>query len=153
MRQCSNMSCVVDDSRWPLLTVVWRGTVSNEEFTAYLRELDRNLARTKEAETRTAILMDARSAAATNSVQRKMQAEWMKANEFDCRRYCAGFGFVLDSALVRGALTAILWLAPLPAEHIVCATVDEADKWLCQRLLDVGVIVPPLTGASKTRVA
>jgi hypothetical protein len=144
------MPCVVDDSRWPLLTVVWRGSVSNEEFTAYLGALDRNLARTKEARTRTAILMDARGAAATSSVQRKMQADWMKANEHECRRYCAGFAFVLDSAFVRGALTAILWLAPLPAEHIVCATVDEADQWLCQRLRDAGVVVPP---PSKAHVA
>jgi hypothetical protein len=61
------MPCVVDDSRWPLLTVVWRGSVTNEEFTAYLGALDRNLARTKAAGTRTAILMDARAAAATSS--------------------------------------------------------------------------------------
>ncbi len=147
------MSYVIDDRRWPLLKVIWKGAVTNEEFMAYLGELERNLARTNAAGTRTAILMDARSAAATDSVQRRMQAEWMKANELACRRLCVGFGFVLDSALVRGALTAILWLAPLPAEHLVCSTIEEAEKWLCQRLQAAGVIVPPPADASKIRVA
>lgn len=136
------MSCVIDDSRWPLLNVVWNGPTSNEEFTAYLGRLDHNLTRTKSAGTRTAILTDARAAAAVNSVQRKMQADWMKAHEAECRKYCIGFGFVVDNAFIRGALTAILWLAPLPAEHVVCSTTDEADTWLCQRLRAAGVHLP-----------
>lgn len=42
--------------------------------------------------------------------------------------------FVLASPLVRGLLTAILWISPMPAPHEIVATVAEAEAWLNERL-------------------
>ncbi|MBC7173876.1 MAG: hypothetical protein H5U40_15655, partial [Polyangiaceae bacterium] len=53
-----------------------------------------------------------------------------------------GYAFVISSSLVRGALTAILWLAPMPAPHRVVGTVGEGEAWL-----------RGLLGVSVTRVA
>ena len=38
--------------------------------------------------------------------------------------------FVIDSPIVRGALTAILWIQPLPYEHRIVGTRADANAWL-----------------------
>ena len=58
----------------------------------------------------------------------------MKANHDKSAAYCAGYAFVIDSAVVRGILTAILWLAPMPAPHVVVSTVEEGERWLREKL-------------------
>ena len=53
----------------------------------------------------------------------------MKHNDALLRTYSAGSAFVISSPLVRGGLTAILWLQALPSPFIVVATRPEAESW------------------------
>lgn len=41
---------------------------------------------------------------------------------------------MIDSPIVRGALTAILWLSPLPQPHLVTASMAEAERWTLDKL-------------------
>lgn len=66
-------------------------------------------------------------------VQRKLYADWMTANDEVLTAVLAGAAFVMPSALVRGALTAIFWVAPLKSPHSVHARLDQALEWAVER--------------------
>ena len=119
-------SVEIDESRWPLVTVRFEGIVDDETFRAYLEGLAGLLRRGESY----ALLFDARHADRTPPVQRKMQAEWMQAHEAELRRLCVGTAFVITSPLVRGVLTAVLWISPMAMPHTVVSTVEEAERWL-----------------------
>lgn len=120
----------VNDRGFPLIVVTFEGAVDDAQFESYLGRLDALWAR----KARAAILLDATRAARTPATQRKRQAEWLKANESSLRTHCAGTAFVINSPLVRGGLTAILWLQALPSPFIVVATLTEAERWARERL-------------------
>jgi len=120
----------VNDSGFPLIVVTFEGAVEDHEFDRYLARLDTLWQR----QTRSVIVLDATHAARTPATQRQKQAEWLKENHALLRAYSAGTAFVIDSPLVRGGLTAILWLQPLPTPHVVVATLAEAERWARARL-------------------
>jgi hypothetical protein len=115
----------VDDSALPLIVVTFEGSVDDHEFERYLARLDALWKR----KARSAIVLDATRAARTPATQRRRQAEWMKVNDELLRTYSAGTAFVISSPLVRGGLTAILWLQPIPTAYVVVATRPEAERW------------------------
>lgn len=65
---------------------------------------------------------------------RKAYADFLNANTDDLRLFCKGGAFVLTSSLLQGAMTAILWLAPLPFPHKTFTELDEARAWLRTRI-------------------
>jgi hypothetical protein len=128
-----------DDSRAPLLVVTSSGNSTNEEFDAYLKIMTEMLGR----HPRYGIIMDARQSARPSPTQRQKQADWMKQHAATIRARNVGIGFVIDNAIVRGALTAILWLQPTPAPHKVFASVEAAERWVTELLEQEGLKVPP----------
>lgn len=130
-------SITIDEGRFPLVTVTFVGDVSNDEFKAYLERLDRLLARGEP----NAMVMDARRSARSPAIQRKLQADWIKEREALLRRLSCGTAFVITSPLVRGVLTAILWLQPMPQPHTVVATPEEAEAWAIAKLRARGLTV------------
>ena len=125
----------IDETRWPLVLVTFDGVSPEPEFDAYLERMATFLDR----KTPTATVLDATRAGATPPIQRKKQADWMKTHEASLRRYSAGTAFVISSPMVRGILTAILWMQPMPQEHVVVATLPEAMKWAREKLRARGV--------------
>jgi hypothetical protein len=115
----------IDDSGFPIVRVTFTGSVSNEEFDEYLAGMSRMIGRRQPNVT----ILDARHSARTPAVQRKKQADWIKQHEAELRRYSCGTAFVITSALIRGVLTAILWLQPMPQAHTVVGSLDEAERW------------------------
>ena len=74
---------------------------------------------------------------------RSLQAEWIEQNRELLRAVCAGMGFVVPSnGVVRGALTAILWLAPIPVHTTVHASMEEALDWAITEVDRTDGIVP-----------
>ena len=123
-----------DDSRWPLVVVTFRGEITDAEFNAYLKALERNLERCEKSRVKTAILFDTENGGASNAAQRKAQSEWIKKHFQHSAKWCVGYAFAIPSAIVRGMLQAIFWLSPMPSEHIVVKTRAEAELWLSSRL-------------------
>jgi len=62
----------------------------------------------------------------TNAVERKLLADWMKTEADLMKATSLGISFVLESSLVRGALTAVFWLTSTPVPYRVHSTLDDA---------------------------
>lgn len=74
-----------------------------------------------------------------SAAQRRMMVEHLKADAVQLARQCVGAAFVITSPTVRGGLTAILWVAPLPHPHVIVRTVAEAEAWCRERVIDAGL--------------
>lgn len=60
---------------------------------------------------------------------RKLQGEWLKENASLLGLVVHSMGFVVPSATARGALTAVMWLAPMPFKVTTHATLEQALDW------------------------
>lgn len=121
-------SISVDTAAWPLVRVTYVGTVDDAHFERYL-DAQAGLLERKEPYV---IVFDARESGMPSAKQRQRMATFTRERQADISRRCRRGVFVISSPLIRGALTAILWLQPLPFPHDVVATIEEAE-----RLLDV----------------
>lgn len=126
----ASMSITLDTSRSPILRVIFEGETTEAEMRAHLAQL------TQEIRSRplNALIYDARRSGAPTALQRQLQAAWMRENESTIRARNAGVAFVIDSAIIRGALTAILWIQPMATEHTVVATLEDAQRWCADQL-------------------
>jgi hypothetical protein len=136
----------VDESRFPLVVVTFDGSVADHAFDRYLESLSRVLQRRE----KNVIVFDARRAAGPPAMQRSKQAAWLKSHRAMIAAYSCGSVFVIASAVIRGGLTAILWIAPIPGNHTVVATLAEAEMWAIGRLRAEGVPLPEAKPAGRS---
>jgi hypothetical protein len=112
----------------PLILVTYYGAASNDQYAAYLQELTAITQRNERA-TNMVVINDATRWIRSNAEQRRMQADWIAKNAEVLRGRTAGVSFVISSAVVRGGLTAILWLSNMPCPYRVTATLEESVQW------------------------
>lgn len=75
--------------------------------------------------------------------ERKVLSAWVE-REFELIRSAStGIGFVIDSTLVRGALTAVFWLSNLPTPYRVHGTLSEALDAAIKAVEGEGLVVAP----------
>lgn len=134
--------------QFPQLIVEFYGAPDDNEFAAYIAKVeaaaDRAAARPPSV-TRTVILFDTTEATRpVTASQRRMQADHMR--RMKARSHAnggwealVGVCFVLTNPIVRGVLTAVLWLQPMSERYEVCATRKEADEWCRQWVLTPAV--------------
>jgi hypothetical protein len=120
---------VFDEAQAPVYVVTFSGAVTDSQFDQYLEQLSALAERGGQR----ALVYDARRASPARPSQRRKQAEWMKKFEDPIRRGTAGIAFVIPSALIRGCLTAILWLQPLACPHVVTGNFEHALRWARER--------------------
>jgi hypothetical protein len=72
--------------------------------------------------------------AAPNIRQRKKLAEWENSTRHLVRAWCVATALVIDSAIARGAVTAMRWISPAPSPEIVTSTELEAMEWVVPRM-------------------
>ena len=120
--------------RGDLIVVTYYTGATDEQYEEYLLAMDRILERNRARPGGWVVINDATRWYKSNANQRKMQADWMKKHTELMRERTAGVAFVIDNALVRGGLTAVLWLAPLPCPHCIVKTLGEATEWARERL-------------------
>ena len=138
---------VFDDAEYPLVVVRFDGGFSDDAFFRYLGQLDLMTDRAFRDRQRVSFVMDARATVTPQPSQRRAMGDWMKQNQQAAAATCAGFAFVIPSAIVRGALTAILWISPMPAPHALFGEMGPALTWAREQLRDAQA-VPPDTRAS-----
>jgi hypothetical protein len=119
---------IVVTSDGPLIIVTYYGAATNDQYAAYLDELT---AFTQHNRNRTSMVVinDASRWIRSNAEQRRMQADWIAKNTDMLRERTAGVSFVISSAVVRGGLTAILWLSNMPCPYRVTGTLEESLEW------------------------
>jgi hypothetical protein len=132
---------VVSTERWPLVHVTFRGHTDGAIFERYLDDLTKAI---RLHQGPRAIIMDASECGYVSAAMRKRQAEWMRDNDAETRHFTAGIAFVLPSPLLRGTLTAILWVQPLNCPYAVVKDAQAALK-RCQAWLEPhGLSIPNL---------
>lgn len=109
-----------------------------EHLDAQLLEMQTNRDRMR----KTVVVIDASLGMRPTPVQRKMQADWINEHRELLAATCLGVAFVIPSPLVRGALTAIFWIAQMPIPHTVHGTLASAIEWAGGRLAAVDVDLP-----------
>jgi len=132
---------ILDRARMPLVQLRTWGTGTDEELERNMATLDEMLALRQ----RHALLFDATGGERPPASQRHRIAEWIKERSPEIGAYTAAVAFVFTNALVRGALTAILWISPLPAPHRVFARHEDAERWLVALLTEEKLAVPGLS--------
>ena len=86
-------------------------------------------------------ILDIRDAAPPTAKQRRMQGEWNTEYEALMRQTLVGFTFVVSSTVMRGIITAIMWIKPLPVPTAVFTQLEDAIAWGFERLGEEGVAV------------
>jgi hypothetical protein len=124
----------VDDSRFPLVIVRYRGLLDDEAFEAYLQRLQEVRSRGPNV-----AVLDATHAGYLPASQRRRQAEWLREHAGMMRDNSLGTAFVIPSTLIRGVLTAILWIVPMPGPHVVVETHEQGEEWARARLHAAGL--------------
>lgn len=120
------------------------GMPSEEQFIAYLNTMADNMRYALARSEKTAVILDTTQAPVAGSPRtRKLQADWLKEHNAGLRIACVGMAFVIQSALVRGAMTAVMWLQGMPYPHAVFGTLDQAEAYCVERLAQHGQTVPP----------
>ncbi len=123
-------SISLDFGTLPIFEISYVGTVDDATFQRYLDDLVSVLSMRQPY----VLLADATGSGAPTAKQRRMQADLIREHEAGFARYCSGAAFVIESALIRGALTAILWAQKLPYDHTVVRTRQEGLVWLKAKL-------------------
>ncbi len=129
----------VDVSRLPLVVLRFEGSPSDEEFSRYLDQVAREVFALDRPH---GMVVDAARLTSMSAKQRRMQAEWMEKHDATVRRNSVGNALVITSPIIRGALTAILWIRPMPGDHVVVSTYGEAERWIVEKLRARGLTVP-----------
>lgn len=116
-------------ARLPEINMVYMDDrVDDASFDRYFAHLVDDL---NQAEgTRRAVLYDVPASGSMTASRRARVGDLLKENEKVLREITTGYAMVAPSRLVRGFLTAIFWVAPPPYPNKICATVDDAFKWL-----------------------
>jgi len=117
----------VDFSHWPLVVMTPPpNALSDADFMAYIKWMEQYVTR---AGVKYAVVNDARRAAPITAAHRKLLSDYMTRVRPITRIYCVGMAMVFDSAVMRGIMTAILWMTDPDYPTRVFATPAEAIAW------------------------
>lgn len=132
----------IEERYWPLLVVRFVGTPTDQQFQAYLERMTQLVGNGRKR----VLLLDGRRAGRAPPSQRRMQAEWMQANKEQIRAVNLLMLIVINSAIVRGVLTAILWFQDIPGNYKVVSSLDEALELARNEVDKSGLRLPSLQG-------
>lgn len=99
-------------------------------FKRHLAALARDIDEWPEAIGKRAVLYESPAPAAMSAEQRRQLADMLDQRKDKLRTITSGYVMVTPSAVVRGVLTAVFWIAPPPYPYQVVGTPEEAFRWL-----------------------
>lgn len=128
-----------DVSMWPLVLITMPPVTTPADID-YMQDCYEHVFG---AATRHALIVDSTTIIRVPDATLRRQ---MKAFEDSRRPIIArkniGSAIIIQSAIVRGAYTALRWISPQPAPNKAFATIEEAARWCVQAIEDDGQIVP-----------
>lgn len=133
------MSVQVRLERWPLVVIVVGEELSRRELPELEREIDAVYLRNE----RFATLVDCSAVRSMpDASTRKRLAEWQNETRGKIARLNVLSATVIDSAVVRGAMTAMNWIFQPPNRQVTVATFAEALEACVLALRAEGLKLP-----------
>jgi len=129
----------VDDTRWPILVVTQLVEQLTDAERVESLEVSSAVLKHRGGD-RYAMVLDNRKAGPLPATQRKLIAEHMERYAARARSRCVCTAFVSDSTLMRGVLTAIMWLRKPEVETQIFGELEEAIRWARAKLQSAGAI-------------
>ena len=120
----------VEDARWPFVIVRATITPTLERAAALHETLGGLFARRDKF----GFVFDTRGSGVPDAKVRKALAESRRAHHDNFKRYVTAGATVVDSAVMKGVLTAIEWIAPPPFESANFTDFEAAVAWVKARL-------------------
>lgn len=126
----------------PLLCLRAIGHPNDQELVESLQSIVGLLQDERQLQRRAVIILDLRKAGPLSAPQRRTASEWMKQNKELYKQSILAAVFIIDSPIIRGVLTALLWLSPIELPYEVVGSLDEAVRWAISRFDAARVPIP-----------
>ncbi len=126
----------------PLRVQVQLSHMDAPELKEHLERQTIDMRRSVESGDKAFLVIDARAGMRPPPEVRKLQADWMAEHEEMMAKSMLGIAFVIDNKLVRGALTAIFWVAKPAVPYRVFASLHEAIAHGIEVCEAAGLAVP-----------
>lgn len=123
------MGAEIDEADWPLVSVRWSGTITDQELEDFLARLSGWLHR----EQSFALLLDSRGALGATPPQFLRIVEAMRADAGATGRLLVQ-AVVIDSPVQRALYHAVTWAFAMPFPSKTFSEVEPARAWLLAQL-------------------
>jgi hypothetical protein len=119
---------IFDDTAWPLLYVRFPSKpLSDEGFEYFISRYTDMVERRMPFAT----ILDSRGlSTAITAQQRKRLTEWFEVTGPLAGEYHFGIAVLMSNAIIRGALKAVTWLAPIPVPIKPFGSIAESAPWI-----------------------
>ena len=119
---------IFDETAWPLLYVRFPSKpLSDQGFEFFIRRYTD----TVERRVPFATILDSRGlSTAITAQQRKRLTEWFEVTGELAGEHHFGIAVLMSNAIIRGALKAVTWLAPIPVPISPFGSITEATPWI-----------------------
>jgi hypothetical protein len=117
-------------------------SLSDQSYARYIRAMANEIDSTPDSRRR-CVFSDVPEPTAGTPARRKMVADMLDSRRDKLARITTGFAMATPSAITRGALTAVFWLAPPPYSWRVVEAPKDAFKWFAT--LDPAIVPAVLT--------
>jgi hypothetical protein len=131
---------VVDESHFPLVFLTFPARVDEVTVTAFFARYNRMLERGRRFVNVTDATLVADRPPATI---RKQMADWSRENDERMVRLSCGDARVVRSSIIRGAMTAVIWLHKPKVPQEWFSSMDDAVRWAIGQLDAAEVPIPP----------
>lgn len=132
---------IFDETAWPLLYVRFPSKPLNDAgfehfISRYTDMVERRM--------RFATILDSRGlSTAITAQQRKRLTEWFEVTGPLAGEYHFGIAVLMSNAIIRGALKAVTWLAPIPVPIKPFASVSESAPWIREIFAEQRIPITP----------
>ena len=127
----------VDDSQFPVIYLRLPEQISEDDVSDLYDYLKLNILRKRMSY---GVVVDATGLRSVPSAAvRQRLADHEHAVADIESRYNKANAYVIASAVLRGALTAIYWVSPPRYPHAVFPSTDRAEAWVRSKLIEAGI--------------
>jgi hypothetical protein len=121
---------VFDESEWPLLKFAMPAEMSSADRDAYHEGLRGYWSRG----TPFCVLADMRGLASHSAYERRRTGAILREEMPDIRKSLVAVAVILDSAVHRGMLSALLWIVGVPMPIDSFSSVESGRAWLASQM-------------------
>lgn len=144
-------SVVVDDGAWPIVVATWFGEPTVPLVDRYFEHHDGLLERARSAQQRIVLVTDTFATERASASVRRRIVERTQAQPRDAAQLTLKSYVVLDSAIMRGVVTALAWVYPALGQSENVGALSTALERAMGDLRAAGVTPPSIDPARATR--